>query len=99
MEFLASVRPSGNGAEIDISVSPNSDRPGLDGYDPWRKRIIVRVSAQPQDGKANAEVVSTMSSVTGFPSEIIRGHTSRQKTVYVEGPLEEVKGRLAEHVE
>ncbi|NLL95381.1 MAG: YggU family protein [Thermoplasmatales archaeon] len=95
--FSEAMRPSGEGTEVDVSVSPGSDRPGMDGYDPWRRRIILRVAAPPADGKANAEVSELVSAITGFRSEIIRGRTSRQKTVFVHGPPGEVLGRFAAH--
>ena len=98
MDLSESMRPSGEGTEVDVSVSPGSDRPGMDGYDPWRKRIILRVAAPPADGKANKEVQELVSEITGFRSEIIRGQTSRQKTVFVEGSPDDVLRGFSGHV-
>lgn len=57
----------------------------MEGYDEWRKRIIVRVKAPPLEGRANKEVASVISDVTGFRAEVVQGMTSHQKTVLVRG--------------
>lgn len=99
MGISESMRASGEGTEVDVSVSPGSDRPGMDGYDQWRKRIILRVAAPPADGKANAEVTALVTRITGFRSEIIRGGSSRQKTVFIHGPLDEVLRGFSTHAD
>lgn len=90
MEPKDAVRSVRDGTEIDIMVSPNSNRKGMEGLDEWRKRIVVRVRAPPLDGKANSEVEEVLGEITGFRCSIIRGQTSRQKTVLVLGPEEKV---------
>lgn len=74
--------------DIDISVSPRSNRPGPDGYDEWRRRMILRVSAPPLDGRANKEVCQYFSGLTGSKAEVTAGQTSRQKTVRIIGDPE-----------
>ena len=71
--------------EVDVSVSPRSNRSGLDGYDEWRRRLNVRVRAPPLDGRANREVAEMFREMTGCRSEVTSGQTSRQKTVTVYG--------------
>lgn len=85
MDFSEAVRRTPNGAEAELLVSPGSDRSALEGVDPWRKRIIVRVRAKPTEGKANREVEELISGITGCRAEVVRGHTSRQKTVAIRG--------------
>lgn len=80
--------------EVDISVSPRSNRPGPDGYDEWRKRLILRVSAPPLDGRANKEVCAFFSDTTGCRCEVSAGATSRQKTVRISGDPGTVMGAL-----
>jgi len=82
------------GVEVDIIVSPNSDRQGTDGMNAWRKRLVVRVRSPPLDGKANKEVLEYIENVTGCRSEMIRGHTDRQKTVMIRGIPEDIIGSL-----
>ena len=90
MDVSDAARTVDGGLEVDVSVSPRSDRSGTEGVDEWRKRLIVRVKAPPLDGRANKEVEDLFRKVTGCKCEIIRGQTSRQKTVLVRGDPESV---------
>ena len=96
MDVSDASRPADGGLEIDISVSPRSDRSGTEGIDEWRKRLIVRVKAPPLDGRANKEVEELLRKFTGCRSEVIRGQTSRQKTVLVIGDPDQILKRLRE---
>ena len=94
MDVSEAARTVDGGLEIDISVSPRSDRSGTEGVDEWRKRLIVRVKAPPLDGRANKEVEELFRKVTGSKSEVIRGQTSRQKTVLVLGDPDSILDSL-----
>jgi uncharacterized protein (TIGR00251 family) len=85
MDIRDISRPVIGGVEVNIIVSPNSDRQGTEGMNEWRKRLIVRVRSPPLGGKANKEVEEYMAGITGCRSEIIKGHTGRQKTVMIYG--------------
>ena len=80
--------------EVDVLVSPRSSRSGPEGFDPWRKRLILRVKAPPLDGKANREVEETFERMTGMRSEVTSGHASRQKTVSVYGDADKAQEAL-----
>jgi uncharacterized protein len=58
----------------------------------------VRVGASPEDGKANEALVALLAETLDLPDssvEIVRGHSSRDKTVAVHGLSEaEVEARL-----
>lgn len=90
MDVSDAARTVDGGLEVDVSVSPRSDRSGTEGVDEWRKRLIVRVKAPPLDGRANKEVEDLFRKATGCKCEIVRGQTSRQKTVLVRGDPESV---------
>lgn len=71
---------------IDVLVAPRSSRvrigPVVDG------RIKVAVTAPPTDGEANAAVIDALADALGIAKrsvEIIRGQTSRRKTVRIAG--------------
>ena len=87
-------RPFDGGLEVDIMVSPRSGRYGLDGFDEWRKRLLVKVKAPPLDGKANREVEDLMKELTGCRSEIKSGHLNRLKTVTIYGDPEKIRESL-----
>lgn len=78
-------RDKGDRLEIDIMVSPRSNRSGLEGFDEWRKRAILRVKSPPLDGRANKEVESYFKEVTGCKSSVTAGMISHQKTVTISG--------------
>ena len=78
-------RPTDEGVSVDILVSPRSSVSGPDGFDEWRRRLVIRVKAPPLDGKANREAEEMFAKITGFRSEMTSGHTNRQKTVTIYG--------------
>ena len=90
MDVSEASRIVDGGVEVDVTVSPRSDRSGTEGVDEWRKRLIVRVKAPPLDGRANKEIQELFRKVTGCKCEIVRGQTSRQKTVFVMGDPEKI---------
>ena len=78
-------RDKGDRLEVDILVSPRSNRSGIEGFDEWRKRAILRVKSPPLDGRANKEVESYFKDLTGCRSTVTAGLTSHQKTVTIFG--------------
>lgn len=78
-------RKTAAGLEVSLYVSPRSSVSGPDGFDEWRKRLIIRVKAPPLDGKANREVEEVISGITGMKTVVIGGVTDRRKTVLVQG--------------
>ena len=90
MDISDVSRRSADGLEVDIMVSPRSGRYGLEGFDEWRKRLLVKVKAPPLDGKANKEVEDLMKEVTGCKAEITNGHLNRMKTVKIYGDPEKI---------
>ena len=94
MDVSEAARTVDGGMEVDVSVSPRSDRSGTEGVDEWRKRLIVRVKAPPLDGRANKEVEDVFRKATGCKCEIVRGQTSRQKTVMILGDPDTILASL-----
>jgi hypothetical protein len=67
-------------------VSPGAARPAIVGR--YGAAWKVRVTAAPEDGKANAAVVRLLADTLALPVrdvEIVSGHASRDKTVALEG--------------
>jgi uncharacterized protein (TIGR00251 family) len=93
------LRESGRGVELDLVVSPSSPRSEVQGLDQWRRRLLVKVRAPPEKGEANEEVERLVSELFGARAEVIRGHTSRMKTVAIgtskEKALAVLEGLLA----
>ena len=90
MEIADVSRAVAGGLEIDLLVSPKAAKPGLGGFDEWRRRLIVKVRAPPLEGRANREVEELLAQLTGRRVAVLAGMTSRQKTVLVAGDPEEI---------
>ena len=79
--------------ELDIRVQPRANRNSieLDGERPDVKpgvKIMVRVTAAPEGGKANEAVVALLAKRLRVPKrsiQIVRGHKSRNKRIRIEG--------------
>jgi hypothetical protein len=85
-----------DGVEVDVLVSPRSNRSGLEGFDEWRKRVILRVRSPPLDGRANKEVESYFREITRCKSKVTAGLTSHQKTVTITGDPKSIMDSLEE---
>lgn len=94
MDVSKVLRPSKGGTELDIIVTPNARKDEVGGIDPWRKRLVIKVTAVPTEGRANEAVVTLLTEVFGARVEILRGHTDRHKTILVPLSSEEARSRL-----
>lgn len=71
---------------LDIRVIPRSPRTCVDGR--RGDAILIRLKAPPVDGAANAALIAFLSDVLDVPRRsiaIVRGESSRDKRVRVEG--------------
>ncbi|MCQ6962586.1 DUF167 domain-containing protein [Methanolobus chelungpuianus] len=89
MSFEDAIKIASGGVIIDIEVTPGSRRtciPG--GYNPWRKRIEVKLSENAQKGKANEQLVEGFSSLFGVREadiSIVTGLKNTKKSVLLMG--------------
>lgn len=84
-------------ARVQLRVSPGAARPAIVGR--YGAAWKVRVTAAPEDGKANAAVVRLLAATLALPVrdvEIVSGHASRDKTVALEGIEHDEIERLLE---
>jgi len=72
-----------------VLVSPQASKPGIDGIDPWRKRLLVRIGSPPRRGRANQELCEILSDLLSVKVRVIKGETSRTKSVLVPLEMEE----------
>ena len=73
-------------ADLAIRLQPRSKRDEIVGR--RGDHVVIRVSAPPVDGKANAALLAFIANRAGVPKSkvsVVRGHASRDKVVRVEG--------------
>ncbi|QLH75076.1 MAG: YggU family protein [Methanomassiliicoccales archaeon] len=90
------VRTVAQGSEVDVVVSPNAKKCSIGEVDPWRKRLVIKVTAPPEGGRANREVEGLLSEMLKTKATIVSGHTARSKTVFVPLPPSEVMAKLGD---
>ncbi|MBS1870928.1 MAG: DUF167 domain-containing protein [Actinobacteria bacterium] len=83
--------------ELDVRVIPRAARDELAGMRDGR--LLVRVTAPPLEGRANAAVCALLAKAAGVPKgavAVVRGEGSRDKRVRIGGDVDEaaVRARL-----
>ncbi len=82
------VKQAKDGVIIDLDVSPGSKQTSLHGYNPWRKRIEIKLSERAEKGRANEQLISFLSELFNVNSgdvKIIAGLTGSKKSVRITG--------------
>jgi uncharacterized protein (TIGR00251 family) len=74
-----------------LHVQPGAKRTEIAGThgEEMQTRLKIRLAAPPVDGKANAELLRYLADAFGVPLRqvvLLRGETSRQKTVRIQRP-------------
>ncbi len=80
------VRPHKKGVEINIHVLPRSSQSKITGL--HDDSVKVKLTKPPVDGQANAECCRVAAKFFGVPKtqvSILKGASSKQKTLLVEG--------------
>ncbi|WP_406660041.1 DUF167 domain-containing protein [Methanolobus sp. ZRKC3] len=89
MNFEDALTRTEDGVIVNVEVSPGSKKTRIPGgYDPWRKRIEVKISEQAQKGKANKQLISSFSALFILKASevsIISGQKSGKKSIFLRG--------------
>ena len=91
------MRASGDHILVDIKVVPGASKNGIAGVQGDRLRI--RVAAAPEDGKANAELITFLGKLLGCPKKeivLVSGEKSRLKTLAIPCQFRELLEKNAE---
>ncbi|DAC35642.1 MAG TPA: YggU family protein [Candidatus Poseidoniales archaeon] len=87
---------------IALQVQPGAAQASLGDVDPWRQRVMVRLTARAQAGRANRALCAQLAAWLGCMAgdiTIVEGQTSRQKRVRVEGmDIDAVLARLSAYL-
>jgi len=94
----AAIRDTNQGTLLLVRVTTGSDEAQFPaGYDQWRNHVEVSVTAQPERGKANRElldIIARFFDLTADEIALAYGHTSREKGVLIRRPSETVVHRI-----
>jgi len=90
------------GLEVNIRLQPGARRAAVEGLERLADGSLVlkvRVTAPPEDGKANAALVALLAKSWKLPKrdlELIAGQKARNKTLLLHGDGEALRQRLEE---
>jgi len=93
------VREVENGVELHINVLPRSSRNTVAGFQD--NCLKIKISKPPVDGQANVACCRLLSELFSIPASkvtVVRGHSSRRKTVRLEGISPEEAGEVLERL-
>jgi uncharacterized protein (TIGR00251 family) len=85
-----------------VRLTPNAGRNHVEGFEDdadGRAYLKAKVTAVPEDGKANKALIALLSDVLRLPKSsisILSGDTARKKILRIEGAPEDVMKRLNE---
>jgi uncharacterized protein (TIGR00251 family) len=77
------IRQYINKGRLLIIAKPNSRKNEILGYDNEKKAVKIAIAAQPEDGKANKELIKFLSKECKIKARIISGLTSREKLLEI----------------
>ncbi|NNF80932.1 MAG: DUF167 domain-containing protein [Rhizobiales bacterium] len=98
------VRAAGASLLLRVRVTPKSASNAVEGLNRQTDGTVslqIRVTAQPDKGKANKAVIQTLARTLGLPKSqlaIASGATSRQKTVRIGGETQLALDALQDHL-
>jgi uncharacterized protein (TIGR00251 family) len=103
---LSSVcRQQSDHIRLSVRLTPNGGRDALDGVEyacDGNIFLKARVSAAPEDGKANKALMQLLSKMLRIPKSsiaIVSGETARKKILRIDGDPEDLKQRLQKRFE
>lgn len=86
--MIDAIKKVEDGVILDLEISTGAKETSIQGYNPWRKRIEVRVSEKAQKGKANDALISYFSDIFNVSSRNVRiltGLANSKKTIKIIG--------------
>ena len=85
VKIESAIKKHRDGVILDLFVKTNARKVVFpSGYNQWRKRIEIEVVSEPQENKANIEVIKTVAkrlSISTRDVFIIKGKNNKEKTL------------------
>ncbi len=102
MQLVGALKAVPEGVTIRVEVKPDSRNLGVEGYNAWRRTIIVRVTERAQFGKANTQLIRYLAQLFARPVKdvvLVSGHTRTRKVVLLSNAVaEEVESIIAKAI-
>lgn len=102
---LLPFKPDARGGSLYLRVTPKSARPGIaglfEGVD-GKVSLQIKVTAQPEKGKANEAVIDFLAETLRLPRKaftLTAGETSRLKTVHIAGNPTAIEQTLSQLIQ
>jgi len=98
--FQNALKPASDGVILDLEVTPGAQRVEISGYNPWRKRIKIKLSSKAEKGRANQQLVSALAELFNINAKdviIISGILSNLKSIKILGVEAGEVERILEH--
>jgi len=99
------LKPTKAGVALTVRLTPKSARKAIEGIvdlPDGRRALKARVTAAPEKGKANAQLIKLIAKTAGVPAShltIYSGETSRIKMVAITGDGDEYLTRIRAWIE
>jgi uncharacterized protein len=102
------IAPVPDGVIVTVKLAPRSRRAAIDGVadepsvEGMRPVLKVRVTAAPEDGKANAALIALLAKSWRIPKSafaIVAGGTSRLKRIRIAGATQDLMRDIAARIE
>lgn len=97
---MSAAKPFSDHIRLSIRLTPNASRDALEGVevtDDGEAWLRARVTAVPEDGKANKALVQLLAKRLGVPKSsvsFISGETARKKILRIDGDPEDLMQRF-----
>ncbi len=93
-------RVGAGGVNLSVRLTPNGGRDAVDGVETdanGEAYLKLRVTAVPEDGKANKALVALLAKrlkIAKSAISIVSGETARKKILRIEGDPEDLSGKI-----
>jgi len=91
------VKGQGSSCTITVDVVPSVQKTELGKVNEWRGALQVKVAARAREGEANEELIRFLAEKLGVSRDsvrILKGGTSKHKTLCIHAPKEKVEKLL-----
>ena len=68
---------------LDLEIIPNAEKFCIVGFNPWTKRLKIRVKNPPVKGRANLELIKELQKIFNAKVTLIQGNKAKKKKIEI----------------